>query len=291
MIYDRNIVIDKIIDLKNRYNEGKTQRSEGYLSNKELAKICGVEVRTFTNYLSKEPDKNGKVYDFPFSAIIKLCNFFGCEVEYLLDKKMTCKTRTSTEIHDETGLSEEAINTLRNANKGYKKVIKENGYQIDQIGLEVIESLDERDMDNTFIELINHIIENYLDIGSRIIPDIPIQYILDVNRQSGDKAFPTNDIVSYISEIRLKNKSKKERIFELVDEIGKINSRSDFLYIYDKLISEGYDEQEIEKQILHYQISEKVDVISSMRYSRIDIQDIFSEFLKSDYILGANNGK
>lgn len=52
-----------------------------------------------------------------FSDMVELCRVFDCELGYLLGE-YDCKTRTATDIHAETGLSEKAIQRLRLLNEG-----------------------------------------------------------------------------------------------------------------------------------------------------------------------------
>lgn len=52
-----------------------------------------------------------------FSDMAELCRVLGCELGYLLGE-YDCKTRTATDIHAETGLSEKAIQRLRLLNEG-----------------------------------------------------------------------------------------------------------------------------------------------------------------------------
>lgn len=48
--------------------------------------------------------------------LLVMCNIFECELGYLLCE-YDCKTMTVTDIHSQTGLSEEAISVLANLNR------------------------------------------------------------------------------------------------------------------------------------------------------------------------------
>ena len=48
----------------------------------------------------------------PLSKLLCMCDLFGCEIGYLLCD-YDCKTRTATDIQEETGLSEQAVNFLK----------------------------------------------------------------------------------------------------------------------------------------------------------------------------------
>lgn len=60
----------------------------------------------------------------PLDVLLSLCERFECELGYLLCEYPN-KTRTNTDIHNETGLSEGAINILREWNR----ISKEKGEQ------------------------------------------------------------------------------------------------------------------------------------------------------------------
>ncbi len=51
--------------------------------------------------------------------LMKLCDLYGCDIGYLLGE-YDCKTRKATDIHAETGLSEEAVNELQDRAKACK---------------------------------------------------------------------------------------------------------------------------------------------------------------------------
>lgn len=59
--------------------------------------------------------ENGKVLP-ALEYLLSMCDLFNCELGYLLCE-YDCKTKTATDIHTKTGLSEEAINVLINLNK------------------------------------------------------------------------------------------------------------------------------------------------------------------------------
>lgn len=60
----------------------------------------------------------------PLDILCSLCELFECELGYLLCE-YNCKTRNDTDIHNETGLSEDAINVL----KEWNRISKEKGPQ------------------------------------------------------------------------------------------------------------------------------------------------------------------
>lgn len=117
MEYNRDVVIDKINDLKRKSGKwGSGKR----ITNKVIAKHLGMSERQISDYLQKRPDyiseTDGGYPDFPLKCLVELSNLFKCDINYLLDKDMTCKTKESTDICKVTGLSEEAVNDLANGN-------------------------------------------------------------------------------------------------------------------------------------------------------------------------------
>jgi len=60
--------------------------------------------------------------------LVSLCKVFGCEIGYLLGEH-DCKTRSTTDIQAETGLSEGAIAELRRYND-HNRINYEDGYKV-----------------------------------------------------------------------------------------------------------------------------------------------------------------
>lgn len=58
----------------------------------------------------------------PLDALEKMCELFDCDLDYLTGR-YECKTRGATDIHEVTGLSENAINALKYAAIGNKNII------------------------------------------------------------------------------------------------------------------------------------------------------------------------
>lgn len=52
--------------------------------------------------------ENGKIKDIKLSHILLLCEIFDCDIDYFFDE-ITCKTRDTQFICDETGLSEPTV--------------------------------------------------------------------------------------------------------------------------------------------------------------------------------------
>lgn len=288
MEYDRNLVIDKINTLK-----GKRGTKE-YVSNEKIAEYLDVSNTTVKKWLKKRADyligDETGYPDIPFPYIVKLCDWFGCDIEYLLDKNMTCKTREVADINKATGLSESAIKKLESLNDEKRML---NDVSIPE---EVRTEMRNDKSNSIFIELINHIIEGYM---SRVMElderDISVALGLKTIK-SDDGYFPINQMVSYIAYVRMQNDYLSEqvddRIFDLVKAEPKGDKDTMMRNIKEKLSNEGYTEGEILIQMIHlwssaFESSEDRE----RRYKRVDVQDSFSQFLKSDFVEGENNGK
>ena len=125
----------------------KTQRNLHNLTQQSLSEKIGIGRTKLVQY------EKGKDLP-PFDAMLEMCNMFNCELGYLLCEHEE-KTRTATDIHDVTGLSEDAINKLieneRKADERAKAIqrdfMKDENYTF-------IPTISESN------EIINHIIEN-----------------------------------------------------------------------------------------------------------------------------------
>jgi transcriptional regulator with XRE-family HTH domain len=103
----------------NKYEIGsriRAERENANLSQTELAEIAGVE-----NYNTIGRWEDGKNPDIPpLKSMLKLCNHFNCDLEWLLcNPEYTCKRKSTTDIHEVTGLTEETINIIRGYKSGY----------------------------------------------------------------------------------------------------------------------------------------------------------------------------
>lgn len=82
----------------------QARKATGY-SLEKVAELCNVQ-----QYQTVSKWENGKVMP-SLEKLLALCNIYKCELGYLLGE-YDCKTRTATDIHKETGLSEIAISRL-----------------------------------------------------------------------------------------------------------------------------------------------------------------------------------
>lgn len=102
----------------------KTERKKaGFKSHDELVDyIKNHNYRGFTRQTISKWERGLEMP--PLDILCSLCELFECELGYLLCE-YDCKTRSSTDIHNETGLSEDAINVL----KEWNRISKEKGSQ------------------------------------------------------------------------------------------------------------------------------------------------------------------
>lgn len=110
MKYDKTSIGRRILKCRREYRD-----QDGYRTK------CPNQ-EDFGFLLKDDPDKGYRRQDVsdwekgkklpPIEAMIKMCDLFDCELGYLLCEYNT-KERTATDIHKETGLSEEAIGILK----------------------------------------------------------------------------------------------------------------------------------------------------------------------------------
>lgn len=98
-ISEGNIIIERVKRLKGKRN------SPAYISNVTLAENIGYSERSVKAWLAGQNP-------FPVDALLKICDFFQCDIGYLTGEIDTPRHITA-DICKETGLSEEAVNALR----------------------------------------------------------------------------------------------------------------------------------------------------------------------------------
>ena len=247
MEYSRNKIIDRV-------KECKGQRgSSTYKRNKDIGNYVGYSEKSVKQWL----DKN-RTTPIPIDALIKMCELFDCDIEYLLGE-YDCKHKAEEDIHKATGLEEESINIL--ANSVYFT------YQDGNSNIDETEA--------AFLKLINRIIQSH-SFDSLMTP-------LDELKPD---TFPISHISEYIAKsIRYEN-LKSNTLFDVLSYIdegvtkGKYDSIAEGL----KLVN-GYTDEEIEDiRPLIWEYQELTEFNNHKRYERIDIQDAFSRFLASEYI-------
>lgn len=86
----------------------KEEREALGLTKEGLAERLNVNRNTITSW--ERQDIKGRYP--PLEDLARMCDLFNCELGYLLGE-YNCKTRAATDIQAETGLSERAIDRLR----------------------------------------------------------------------------------------------------------------------------------------------------------------------------------
>ena len=258
MEYNRNKIIDRINELKRhsgRYGSGNR------ITNKTIAEYIGKTERTVSDWLQKRPsykaEDEGGYPDIPLKDILKLCDLFDCDIEYLLGE-YDCKHKTEEDIHRVTGLDETSINILKDS-----LFYTRNEYsQYDE-------------PEEVFLKLINKIIQSHsVDNLSTSLDELK------------PDTFPISHISEYIAKsIRYAN-LKKNACFDTLSNIDEGIRKNLYDSIAEGLkVVEGYTDEEIENLrplIREYQAL--TDFKEHSRYERIDIQDAFSRFLISEYV-------
>ncbi len=103
-----NIRIDRIKEL---------QHKSGYTV-AQMAEIAGCNIASYYKY----QNENDKTRNFDLYNLCNIADAFGCDLDYLLDRQ-NCTTKVATDIQEETGLSEEAINKIRKASHDYSNAL------------------------------------------------------------------------------------------------------------------------------------------------------------------------
>lgn len=277
--------------LRLKRENGKPHTQESF------AELLDVSKQTINNL------ENGTT-DIKVNYLYKIKEKCGCDIGYLLGE---CENRTyvATDVCKATGLSEEATTVLIRANKRPvldKKIWNEDIYSKEELE-EIKKNNDEES--RTFIDLINRIIESrgfdYSDDLMDFIDENSLSYVLvnTVLSQKAEGCFPINQLVEYVIKVRRANSYKSHRgyldfIKVFRDNPSFFSYNTDIESICEQLKERGYTREEIEsaKDVFKgfkfddYEFEKK-----NKRYLRIDIQDSFSEFLKSDFVEGENNGK
>ncbi len=280
MKYDRNVIIDKINELKGK------RGTKQYMSNEKIAQYLDVSDKTVKKWLKKKPecigDDEAGYPDIPFPYIVKLCDLFGCDIEHLIDKDMTCKTKEATDISKATGLSEEAINILKQSNRINDRFIiidEPTGHQ------SMFLANMKKSLDECFIKVINNVIESYC--------------LMDDDGHNKETRFPINDIVAFAHSVQEYNEYIREDIYRTIQQINDeeidMMKGLGFLFEEDELIYKErlkelleYESTDIKGVTLNYEVERYLKYeqfrLKDKRYKSIDILMALSRFLTSDFI-------
>ncbi len=102
----REIIGRNIYDLRTNYNNPNTNYTG--LNQKELADMLGLSSNN--GYKTISSWENGLSVP-PLEKLYMLCDIFKCELSFLTGD-MPCTTQEKSDIHNKTGLSESAIDSL-----------------------------------------------------------------------------------------------------------------------------------------------------------------------------------
>ena len=270
----------------------KRERKRTGMLQKDFAKEVGLSNQTYNNL------ENG-LGSLRVEHLHKIAEYCGCDMGYLLCDYDN-RTREVTDICEATGLSEEAVNVLIGIEESKSKNLKDLSdlfpeEEIDRYSntTDVRNIQKKLEIHSIFTELLENII-----IGYRKDKYFNLLYadLLEPDERDSN-VFPIIQMVAYIREVRKNNKFKKHELYDTLMRINregiKENKGIGYTYTKKKLLEMGYDEEFISNNtslitdsIIHDRF-ERWD----KRYRRIDIQDSFSDFLKSDFVEGENDGK
>lgn len=90
-----------------------TRKAAGYSQNSLIDALRDNQIPVGRNTLSSM--ENGDFTAFSFQVLSGISNLCNCEIGYLLCE-YDCKTFDNSQIHEKTGLSDDAINTLKAIN-------------------------------------------------------------------------------------------------------------------------------------------------------------------------------
>lgn len=137
----------------------------------------------------------------------------------------------------------------------------------EQTGLtpEALQIMKEAKEQDIFLELINHIIRAFVSGKPR-------------------HSFPTAEITKYMEMIRSYKSLETHPLFETVRSLAR--KELSYTEIKEKIFEMGYTDKNINPtdiiQIINYTYFRDYD----KRTFRIDIQDLFSDFMRSDFVEG-----
>ena len=94
---------DKLYTFSFKDGFKRARKNSGY-TQKSFSESFNISIETVKNW---EQGRNIPEME----TLERLCNFFQCDIDYLLGN-IECETHDKQFIHDQTGLSENAINKL-----------------------------------------------------------------------------------------------------------------------------------------------------------------------------------
>lgn len=90
----------------------RVREQNAHMDRKDFADALGISKRALESYEDKNLKANGEPREIKVSSYLKMCNNFGCDIDYLLGVQSSPK-KEQTDIKKETGLSEASIQALK----------------------------------------------------------------------------------------------------------------------------------------------------------------------------------
>lgn len=151
---------------RRHYNEDKSK--ELRITQEALAERLGVSLKTVMNW------EQGQAIP-SVETLMKLAEIYNCDLDYLTGR-LDLKTHDLQFIHDQTGLSEGAIQKLKNiiADPEYDKLAEL--FRKDGIPEDIITA----QIEKTRVRYENSIIREYPHIISLLLEDINAEYLLSL---------------------------------------------------------------------------------------------------------------
>lgn len=252
-----------------QFYDSQTLRKDVGARLKELRKELGINQRDVAkdiniDHVTLSKLENGKT-ELKLEYLYRLVEYFKskakdktkCSIAYITGELQEYRTYTEKALCEQTGLDPEALRIMVNENK-YK-----NDYPASR----------------TFIRFINRI-------------------ICDFHTNRKRDMFPINKIVGYINRVEDNNKIQLHAFFDDVIEVirayKKINrSAPHYEDVKKELANQGYSEKDLEIiKRSDYALMKYYDKFQNedKRNLRIDIQDLFSDFMRGNFVEGKNHG-
>lgn len=168
---------------RRQYNEGKSK--ELRITQEKLAERLGVSSKTVMNWEQGQAEPS-------LSTLMDLADIYHCDLDYLTGR-IDCKTHDLQFIHNQTGLSEKAIEKLQSV------VTKPDWDQLERSMIEDMPEMSEKKIHESIQRQRENwetsIHRDYPDILSLIIEDLNADYLLSLvtRRVKGYKPRSTAD--------------------------------------------------------------------------------------------------
>lgn len=266
----------------------KAERDRIGLTQKEFAKKVGLANQTYNNL------ENG-IGSLKIEHLYGISEKCGCDIGYLLGE---CEERTykATDICKETGLSEEAIEKLREAKEYYEQ--NKDVYST---------------MFHTNYWLFAFPFHTFISVINDMITTFDLSEVFNSNHERGRSDFPINKIVRYIVEgsqmKQIENHEYFSKILELRNKFSSNNhtlvdkDTGHILFTSNEMTIDSDITEELRKEITSERdiriicnetngfLAGYVRMRENRFNEKMDIQNDFNKYMESDFIEGEVNGK